>query len=133
MNIPNFREFVERFRDKADPDRFNMAFWFAADMTWKDEHGRERTILDETDLIRFEENKCNTTACLGGWIQYLMDLPGKYAFEAATDFLELDEEEANHLFYGRWHSEDSGKNLRATYEDALEYLTEAAEKGKIIL
>jgi hypothetical protein len=88
------------------------------------------------------EGSCGTAACIAGhacflWKNEIEQSPSGqvYWHSSAAAILGLTEEESNHIFYGRFITDDlfSDKNwAKITPKVAADYLREVAERGYVL-
>lgn len=126
MNIENLRKLRTRLRSRKNPVGFNMGKWFAHNELKEEELSRILTIVDE--------HPCGTVACLAGHAAIIAAQEGLSPldcsffghgeiFSTAAEFLDLTEEEAERLFYGRWYSGYYGNLSKIPKHAAIRELT----------
>ena len=101
MNTENLKVLIAHLESPQNPIGWNMGAFF-------DHNGVEVYGANEICEV-VEEHACGTAACLAGhaaWLAWTRgDTKKRKGFspeEVATEWLELEKEEADHLFYGRW-------------------------------
>lgn len=101
MNVKNMRKLRARLRSRKNPVGFNMTNWF--------QH-RNRSLVTPAGICRAaEQHACGTVACLAGHAALLAwqsgDVPKNpdaRVYFVARDWLGMEDEEVQDLFYGCW-------------------------------
>ena len=114
MNKERVLALADAIEQHTLPIGFNMRDFFAEHIPDMSGHG------------------CGTTACIAGWAAMLSgrkdDCTSGYAAESvATEWLEISERTAAHLFYG----EGQAHRERASARDAVRTLRRFAETGRV--
>lgn len=127
MNIENMKKLRTRLRSRKNPVAFDIGAWFS--------HNGIRKQNRSEILEIVKEHPCGTVACLAGHAAILAWEEGasgrKSISDTAGEFLGLDLDEADELFYAKWRP-SSVSFSDVTRSAAIKELTRLIEQEEKI-
>ena len=129
MNVENMKKLITRLEEDDPKVGFNMSNWF-------NHNGQEILGIRDAYYVA-ETHACGTVACIAGHAALLATeedtrfmVSNEHVEKVARDWLELEEEEAFHLFQGHgWIKTCVLEDVTKT--KAIDHLKELVEQGFI--
>jgi hypothetical protein len=123
INIPKIeqlRDHLNKLIETDREDKFNMGEWL-----WDLEARRNLC-----HLYQSSNPTCGTAGCLAGHVVIMDQAMEENIADYARETLGLDENEAYHMFMGRW---SKTVLVRIKIEETIEYLDQVIQLGSVYL